>query len=256
LVIKFSGREGLKWKALPLVHVAYRLVGRRWGDFYAWMLDRQERGNRIEKIISRSPTFTGVEHSLYDLSVAPLHLELLKSHGLKPDSAILDFGCGFGRSAASLVPYLNPGHYVGVDLSVERIRLADDYMRQLGLADRKPQFFVARRDNDLTFLGCNRFDVFWARAVLSHMPLEDVAICLRQAYAVLKNDGIFIGDYISDDEFRKTSIKDFHFPEADMVAVVQSCGFNYSVAENWDVGIPTEYRGKHGHPKMLCLRKR
>ncbi|MBI4698080.1 MAG: sulfotransferase [Nitrospirae bacterium] len=41
--------------------------------------------------------------------------ELLLSRGLQPEHRILDLGCGAGRLAIWTIPYLDPGHYFGID---------------------------------------------------------------------------------------------------------------------------------------------
>lgn len=212
-MLKLRGRHGLKFKALPLVLAGYYLLGKRWNDFYSWMLDRQERGVTIDDIMRNTSGPSGKERGLYDLSVAGSHLEILRRVGLKPDSKLLDFGCGFGRSAGSIVPYLDPGHYVGVDLSAERIRMAREYMERLELENKRAEFLVEPRSNDLTFLGEKRFDYVWSKAVFVHMPFSNVQECLGQIHKVLKNDGTFVGDIGIRETFQRFSVKDFFITE-------------------------------------------
>ena len=48
-------------------------------------------------------------------------LAFLKARGLTPQTRVLDFGCGTGRLARVLVPYLAPQHYTGIDLSMHAL---------------------------------------------------------------------------------------------------------------------------------------
>src|SRR5919108_2955123 len=41
--------------------------------------------------------------------------DYLIAQGLLPEHRLLDFGCGTGRLARKVVPYLEPGRYFGVD---------------------------------------------------------------------------------------------------------------------------------------------
>lgn len=49
--------------------------------------------------------------------VGRLQLDFLRRQGLEPHHTLLDIGCGSGRFAVKAVPYLEPNHYFGIDLS-------------------------------------------------------------------------------------------------------------------------------------------
>ncbi|MHA1566390.1 MAG: SAM-dependent methyltransferase [Alphaproteobacteria bacterium] len=257
MILKLSGTRGLKFRSLPLILTVFRIFGRRWNHFYAWMLDRQERHNTIEKIIAGSPQYTGKEKGLYDLSVAQFHLPLLELCGMTPQSRVLDFGCGFGRSAVHLVPFLEPGNYVGIDLSAERIRLAGDYMERENLTDRGAVFHTARSDNSLAFLGHGSFDMVWARAVLVHMPLAEMRECLTEIHNALKDGGVFVGDVgLTRSGTVKTSVKDFWVEEPIIRKMVEEVGFSYDQVEDWQIGIAPEHQRPSDQYIMLRLTKK
>ncbi len=254
--LRLSGYDGLKFRSLPLILTLFRVFGRRWNHFYAWMLNRQERRNTIEDIIRKSPQYTGKEKGLYDLSVAQFHLPLLERCGMTAASRVLDFGCGFGRSAVHLVPFLDPGNYVGIDLSAERIRMAHDYMAREGLQDRNPAFHTARGDNSLAFLGYGSFDMVWARAVLVHMPLVEMRECLTEIHKALKADGVFVGDVgLTPSGTVKTSVKDFWVEEPIIREMVEQVGFSYDHVEDWQIGIAPEHQRPDDMYRMLRLTK-
>lgn len=68
------------------------------------------------------------------------HFDFLVGHGgLRAEDHVLDFGCGSGRTGIHLIPYLDPGNYVGVDPDASRIRAFKQYEVLLhGLAPRNP----------------------------------------------------------------------------------------------------------------------
>ena len=43
-----------------------------------------------------------------DITLGRVELEILQQHGLQPDHTLLDFGCGIGRLACEVVPWLGP----------------------------------------------------------------------------------------------------------------------------------------------------
>src|SRR5262249_40500490 len=49
--------------------------------------------------------------------IGRIEFDLLRGEGLAPAHTLLDLGCGNGRLAVHVVPYLRDGAYVGVDIS-------------------------------------------------------------------------------------------------------------------------------------------
>ena len=43
-------------------------------------------------------------------------LDILLTHGLKPQHVVVDYGCGSFRLGKALIQYLEPGHYWGLDV--------------------------------------------------------------------------------------------------------------------------------------------
>lgn len=220
-MVSWSGRRGVKWRLLPLVEFAFRAVGRRWVDFYAWMLNRQERNNTIAKVLKARKPGTGKHKGLYDVSTADTHVAFLKRCGLKPEDFVLDFGCGFGRTAIPLLRYLEPGRYLGVEISAERIRMAHEYVALEGLDDKRPRFVVSL-DLDMPYADDESVDAMWALTVASHMPLGDLRTLLGSVQRVLRPGGWMVFDFIhADGGERRSSVKDFEYPADDVAAAAR-----------------------------------
>lgn len=83
---------------------------------------------------------------------------------------ILDLGCGPGDISIRLARALPRCRVTGVDVSAPMIRLADEAMRQAGLADRLS--FRCERFQDLP--GANQVDAAIANSLLHHLsnPLQ------------------------------------------------------------------------------------
>jgi len=254
-MIKWSGRGGIKWKMLPLVQTLFRLTGGKWTHFYGWMLDRQERNNSISDIIGKNSRTVSRDapfiKGLYDVSTGPLFVDFLKEEGVLPHHRFLDFGCGYGRVGIPLLRYLQPGHYVGIDLSSERVRLAKEYVAYEQLESMAPEFYPARKDNSLEFLAAASFDVIWAFSVFSHMPIEDVSDCLAQLKRLLKHDGVLIANYDVATERKVENISAFWVPEDEMKSLVVELGFDYEDVPDWAQRLSPN---RAGWEKMFKLR--
>jgi SAM-dependent methyltransferase len=57
-------------------------------------------------------------------AVGAIEKQLLIAAGLKPDHTIVDVGCGSGRLAKALVPYLTHGRFLGTDVVLELLQYA------------------------------------------------------------------------------------------------------------------------------------
>jgi len=254
-VLRLSGRDGLKWRLLPVVRFCFRLVGKDWNHFYAWMLNRQERATDIADVVRRNKRDVSGPvrkvKGLYDVSAGALYVEFLERQGLKATHRLLDFGCGYGRMAIPLLGKLEAGNYVGVDLSRERIRQAHDYVALEGLGDRRPVFHVANMDNDMSYLGEQKFDVVWVHSVLGHMPLDDVRRCLGELAKRMAPDGFLIANYAFADEIEVKNISAFYVPEAMMQELVEGLGFTYATVDDfWTDRIAPE---RVAYEKMMRL---
>jgi ubiquinone/menaquinone biosynthesis C-methylase UbiE len=114
-------------------------------------------------------------------AVGHLEFQLLRSIGLKKESSIIDVGCGSGRLASQLAPWLT-GPYLGTDILGSLL----DYARDL-----------CRRD-DWRFVETNGFDipapdnsadfaVFFS--VFTHLTHEDSWKYVLESQRVLRGGG-------------------------------------------------------------------
>ncbi|MDF9831020.1 ubiquinone/menaquinone biosynthesis C-methylase UbiE [Parabacteroides sp. PF5-6] len=155
-------------------------------------------GRRKEMIPPRGMIFIGAG----DFEKQGLHLmELLKKHaGLRPDSRVLDVGCGIGRLAVALTTYLDrQGSYEGFDI----VKKGIDWCEKK-ISSKYPNFHFLHIDlkNDLYNLKTenqarhfkfpyenNSFDCIVLTSVFTHMMPEDILNYLEQISSVLKTDG-------------------------------------------------------------------
>ncbi|HEX3943786.1 MAG TPA: class I SAM-dependent methyltransferase [Rhizomicrobium sp.] len=109
-----------------------------------------------------------------------LQFLMLLSEGLKPEDYLIDVGCGAFRAGVKLIPYLDPSHYFGIDIS--NALMAAAYEREiepLGLVFRFPHGNFATSSNfDLSFFS-RTFTFGLAQSVFSHLPVRELTRCLR-----------------------------------------------------------------------------
>lgn len=108
-------------------------------------------------------------------------MKLLLDAGLQPQHRLLDIGCGSLRLGCKAVPYLDPGHYWGTDLSAALMH----HGHQTELPDParlSPDHLIA--DSDFNFPGVPPdIEYAIAFAVFTHLPLTHLHRALTQIHA-------------------------------------------------------------------------
>jgi len=110
-----------------------------------------------------------------------LQMAILRREGLLPRHRLLDIGCGSLRLGCKAVPYLDPGHYWGSDLSDALMRRG--YQAELAEKDRLPPAQLVE-DADFAFPGVSPdIDFAIAFAVFTHLPLDRLGHALGRIRA-------------------------------------------------------------------------
>lgn len=92
-------------------------------------------------------------------------LKNLKNAGLKPNSNVLEIGCGIGTVSHLILKQIPEGSFVGLDISSESIKMA----QQFNSFHKSAEFIV----NDMShFTHQTKFDFVVFPDVLEHIPIE------------------------------------------------------------------------------------
>jgi len=92
-------------------------------------------------------------------------LKNLKKAGLKPNSSVLEIGCGIGSLSGLIISYITDGFFTGADISPQTIAfLKKKY------SDRTKTDFVVTDMTDFTYN--KKFDFIIFPDVLEHIPVE------------------------------------------------------------------------------------
>lgn len=121
--------------------------------------------------------------------IGQLELTVLQMAGLKPDSSLLDFGCGTGRLAVHAIPFLVGGTYVGTDIAETMLVHARELTASL-TGPNSVQFLHQIDENYP--VPDDSVDVICAFSVFTHMEHEDSLRYLRAAHRVLRPGGVFV----------------------------------------------------------------
>lgn len=142
-----------------------------------------------------------------------LQRDFLIGQGLRPEHRLLDLGCGTGRLARRIVPYLNRGNYTGADISPKALAHASQLAADEGWADRVPRFVhIDPTDGTLHSLkGCEPFDVVWSHSVWTHLPAKAIEKLVGSLDAVLAKDGRYFFTYKRGDGATRTGLKQWKY---------------------------------------------
>jgi SAM-dependent methyltransferase len=174
-----------------LTLLLYRMRGK---DYLQWYADRLDGFANGASAVSSGMADT----HRYFLS-GDEDLGLLTDLGLKPNHHLFELGCGYGRSAQHFVRYLDDGHYVGSEISRERLRQCDELLKHRRLGDKHPKLLV-NGDNTFDWLDGRQFDFLWAGNVFTHVPPDDMEAIMANAHKVMHQNSCFVFTYTENPE--------------------------------------------------------
>lgn len=124
-------------------------------------------------------------------TVGRLEFELLRSLGMERDWSIVDVGCGSGRLAAQLAPWLT-GPYLGTDILPELL----DHARELC---RRPDWSFVPTNGEAIPAENGSADMVCFFSVMTHITHEETWRYLLEAKRVLRPGGRIVSSFL---EFR------------------------------------------------------
>jgi SAM-dependent methyltransferase len=166
-----------------------------------------------------------------------LQFEFLKAQGLKPAHVLLDIACGSLRGGRLFIPYLEPGHYLGMDKSRDLIdagcvkEIAADV-----LAARKPEFVVSERFEFERF--SRKPDFCLAQSLFSHLDRADMELCFNNLTAFVRPGCRFYATF-NETAFpvlhfrRSNSHRMFMYTKRRMIELGERHGWRARYIGNW-----------------------
>jgi SAM-dependent methyltransferase len=170
-----------------------------------------------------------------------LQSEFLRSRGLRPGDVLLDIACGSLRLGSKVIPYLERGHYLGVDKEPGLI--------EAGMKHELPQALVEEKSPELLVSGSFEFRKLTkrptfaiAQSLFTHLTIELINSCFRNLRDVIASDGVFYATYFETDErVDNPALSHDH----DYFAYTKSEMLNFGEAN----GFSATYIGDWSHPR-------
>lgn len=130
----------------------------------------------------------------YDM-LGALQFSLLTSAGLRAHHRLCDIGCGSLRAGKLLLPYLDKGHYFGME--PEQWLIDEGIKEELGadLIRLKSPSFSNSPDFEIS-LWNQSFHYIIAQSIFSHAGPEMIQTCFREVGQCLASDGFFLATFI------------------------------------------------------------
>jgi ubiquinone/menaquinone biosynthesis C-methylase UbiE len=127
---------------------------------------------------------------LFDL-IGRIELGVLLMEGLKPESTLLDFGCGTGRLAVHAVPRLVGGHYIGVEILDPILEKARKHL-EAAVPNPPCQLTWKKQTTDVFPFEDESIDMICAFSVFTHLEHEDAYRYLKDARRIVRPGGRFV----------------------------------------------------------------
>lgn len=212
---------------MPLPVVLRKLV-RRFRPF-AFLEPEGDAG--IDKIGHRA--YVG---GLWD-EIGQLQFDFLVGQGLRPEHRLLDVACGALRLGVKAIPYLQPGHYMGID--------KEERLIALGLQQELGPELQARQRPQMLVNGAFEFERFGqpadfaiAQSLFSHFPPGLIEQCMHKLLPAMRPGGVFFATYFEsaapvDNPEVPHDHGYFAYTRAQMEAFGTRCGFNSRYIGDW-----------------------
>jgi ubiquinone/menaquinone biosynthesis C-methylase UbiE len=146
--------------------------------------------------------------------------------------AILDLGCGFGKSTRPFVDAFPPADVVGIDLSAANLKLAHQQAERLG---KRIKF--SQRNAEATGYPEQSFDLVTATMLIHELPMPVLRRVIRETYRLLRPTGrvVFLDFHRTGDPFRDFAMIEHgarnnepfmpHLFRTDVLALLRDEGF-------------------------------
>lgn len=161
--------------------------------------------------------------------VGSLQFRWLVNQGVRPNHYVLDIGCGSLRAGVHLVPYLDAGHYMGVDQSADLIERGLSCELGPVLEAIKRPFFHISGEFDFTALP-QQPDFAIAQSLFTHLPPEAISKCFERLGTVSKQTTTFFATYYDRDSHGH---KEFAYSVGEMVEFGEVHGWKATYIGDW-----------------------
>lgn len=152
-----------------------------------------------------------------------LQAKFLQEMGLRPEHSLLEIGCGTGRLARKIVPYLDPNGYFGVDISALAVQAACEMLQSEGLSG----FDLS------TGWPTGHFDYLWSFSVTIHLPQDELVVMMQRAASRMSRNSKFLFSYHPERFEERTGLKQFRHTLETYQWAARAAGLSFRKVEQW-----------------------
>lgn len=176
--------------------------------------------------------------------IGKLQFDFLIAEGLEAGNVLLDLGCGSLRAGSWLIPYLNPGDYLGYECLAEAVICG--IAARPDLMEYEPEFCIGS-DFDLSGFS-KRPDFVIAQSLFTHLPPVLCMEALEGVAAISTPQTVFYATFWPTDDAEV---------EADCVPRDVLDNWYHAVHSMRLYGEPSgwsfEFVGEWGHPRKQLM---
>lgn len=172
--------------------------------------------------------------------IGQLQFDFLVSRGLRPEHYLLDIACGSLRLGVKAVPYLQAGHYLGIDKEAALIEAG--VTNELGAvlyAEKKPVLIANAAFEFQQFGVAPNFVI--AQSLFTHLTPDLIDLCVANLRPLMKPASVFYATFHQGSSDRNPVTSHAH------------AYFGYRVEEMLSFGerngFAAAYLGDWGHPR-------
>jgi SAM-dependent methyltransferase len=164
-------------------------------------------------------------------------LAFLRDRGLRPDSVLLDVACGSLRLGRHAIPFLDRGHYLGIEKEAGLVEAGLEHELEPGLPDEKePELVISSSFEFHRFSRAPDFAI--ANSLFTHLPPPLISLCFEKLRERMAPSGVFYATFFEAD--RPTSNLDephdhrmFVYTRDEMRAFGEENGWTFEYIGNW-----------------------
>jgi hypothetical protein len=169
--------------------------------------------------------------------IGKLQFDFLVANGLVPNHVFLDVACGCLRAGVHFIPYLEAGHYLGIDKEADLIRAGIEKELGCELYElKRPELIVS---NAFEFERFSRKPTHaLAQSLFTHLPPPMIMDCLKKLRAAIVSDGVFYATYFETATSRANPPKAhdhglFYYTRQDMERFGRQTGWHPEYIGDW-----------------------
>lgn len=157
-----------------------------------------------------------------------LQFKFLRDNMLQPTDRFLEIGCGTGRLARKVIPYLNDWRYTGTDISPMALNAAMDLGRQEKWIEKHPTFLCR------SLAPKGSFEVIFSFSVTIHLPQVLLLALFKSIAMTMHRQSVFYFSYVFEVEDKRTGLKQFRHTEKTYKETLDAANLEMVEASNWD----------------------